>query len=94
MSGRRLLSIGRERRYPGGFRDSDFSFRGLEPRGFTGAVNVIWTAGLGTPGTIAFTGVKGPDADFDRPGIVSTDGETLKSVEIVTPGTESFKEIE
>jgi hypothetical protein len=36
--------------------------------------------------------VKGPDADFDRLGIVSTDGETLKSVEVSTPGSESFKE--
>ena len=72
---------------------SDFSFRGqLERSGFTGTVDVTWTDSAGTSGTVVFTGVKGPDSDFDRLGIVSTDGETLKSVEISTPGDESFKE--
>ena len=72
---------------------SDFSFRGqLDPSGFTGTIDVTWTDSLGTTGTIPFTGVKGPDADFARLGIVSDDGETLKSVEISTPGSESFKE--
>jgi hypothetical protein len=42
---------------------------------------------------LTVSGVKGPNADFDRIGIVSTDGETLKSVEISTPGTESFAEV-
>jgi hypothetical protein len=36
--------------------------------------------------------VKGPNSDFGRLGIVSLDGETLKSVEVSTPGSESFKE--
>jgi hypothetical protein len=72
---------------------SDFSFRGqLEPSGFTGTIDVTWTDSSGTSGTIPFGGVKGPNADFDRLGIVSNDGETLKSVEISTPGSESFKE--
>jgi hypothetical protein len=72
---------------------SDFSFRGqLEPAGFTGIVDVKWTDSLGTSGTLTFTGVKGPNADFDRLGIVSDDGETLKSVEVFTPAGESFKE--
>ena len=72
---------------------SDFSFRGqLEPAGFTGTVDVTWTDSSGTSGTLVFTGVKGPNSDFDRLGIVSNDGETLKSVEISTPGSESFKE--
>jgi hypothetical protein len=72
---------------------SDFSFRGqLERSGFTGTVDVTWTDSSGTSGTITFTGVKGPNADFDRLGIVSLDGETLKSVEVSTPGSESFKE--
>ena len=39
-----------------------------------------------------FTGIQGPDTDFDRLGIVSNDGETLKSVVITTPAGESFKE--
>jgi hypothetical protein len=73
---------------------SDFSFRGqLERPGFTGTVDITWTDSLGTTGMFSVTGVKGPNADFDRIGIVSTDGETLKSVEISTPGTESFKEV-
>jgi hypothetical protein len=72
---------------------SDFSFRGqLESSGFTGTVDVTWTDSSGMSGMIAFTDVKGPNADFDRLGIVSTDGETLKSVEVSTPGSESFKE--
>ena len=72
---------------------SDFSFRGqLERSGFTGTIDVTWTDSLGTSGTIPFTGVTGPDSDFARLGIVSDDGETLKSVEISTPGSESFKE--
>lgn len=72
---------------------NDFSFRGqLEPSGFTGVVDVTWTDSSGVSGTLSFTGVKGPNADFDRLGIVSTDGETLKSVTVSTPGSESFKE--
>lgn len=72
---------------------NDFSFRGqLESAGFTGDIDVTWTDSLGNTGTVHFTGVKGPNADFDRLGIVSTDGETLASVEVTTPGDESFKE--
>jgi hypothetical protein len=72
---------------------SDFSFRGqIAPIGYTGTVDVIWTDSAGTSGTLVFTGVKGPNSDFARLGIVSNDGETLKSVEISTPGSESFKE--
>jgi hypothetical protein len=73
----------------------DFSFRGqLEPAGFgTGQVDIIWTDSLGTTGTLTFD-VTAPDEDFGRFGIVSHDGETLKSVEIMTPLTgESFKEV-
>jgi hypothetical protein len=53
---------------------------------------VTWTDSAGTSGTLFFTGVKGPNSDFDRLGIVSNGGETLKSVMISTPGSESFKE--
>ena len=71
---------------------TDFSFRGqLNPVDDTGIINVKWTDSLGTTGTLQFTGVPGPDKDFDRLGIVSTD-ETLKSVEVFTTGGESFDE--
>jgi hypothetical protein len=71
---------------------TDFSFRGqLNAVGDTGVINVKWTDSLGTTGTLQFTGVPGPDEDFDRLGIVSTD-ETLASVEISTAPGESFKE--
>jgi hypothetical protein len=61
---------------------------------FTGAIDVTWTDSLGATGTIVFSGVKGPNADFDCLGIVATDGERLKSVEVLTPGSESFKQLE
>ena len=71
---------------------TDFSFRGqLNPVDDTGTINVKWTDSNGTTATLQFTGVPGPDKDFDRLGIVSTD-ETLKSVEVFTTGGESFDE--
>jgi hypothetical protein len=72
---------------------SDFSFRGqLERPGFTGVVDVTWTDSSGMMDTIKFT-VPRPNEDFARLGIVSTDGETLKSVEISTTGSGGFKEV-
>jgi hypothetical protein len=72
---------------------SDFSFRGqLDPSGFNGMIDVIWTDSAGTSGTLDFTGVSGPNSDFGRLGIVSNDGETLKSVEVMTTASGSFKE--
>ena len=65
---------------------TDFSFRGqLAPVGDTGVINVAWTDSNNLSGTLQFTGIPGPDTDFDRLGIVSTD-ETLKSVEVFTTG--------
>ena len=73
---------------------SDFSTRGqLESAGFTGTIDIKVTDQLGTSFSFSFTGLKGPDADIDRIGVVSADGETIKSVEISTPGDESFKEV-
>ena len=74
-----------------------FSFRGqLAASGFTGRIGVSWTDSNGKTRSITFTGVKGPDADFDRLGIVSNDGETLKLVTVSVPPSEtvgeSFKE--
>jgi hypothetical protein len=72
---------------------SDFSFRGqLESAGFTGTVDVNVTDQAGTVSSLQFTGLAGPDADFARIGVVSLDGETIKSVEVLTPGSETFKE--
>ena len=72
---------------------TDFSFRGqLAPLGDTGVIDVKWTDSSGTSGTLVFSGVPGPDTDFGRLGIVSNDGETLKSVEVFTAPGESFDE--
>jgi hypothetical protein len=71
---------------------SDFSFRGqVSPNNFNGDINVIWTDSSGNTGTVPFT-VSKPNADFNRLGIVSNDGETLKSVEVETLTGGSFKE--
>src|SRR6478672_11651995 len=73
---------------------SDFSFRGqLEKDGFTGIVNVNVTDQNDVVFNLVFTGLAGPNSDFARIGVVSLDGETIKSLEIVTPGSESFKEV-
>jgi hypothetical protein len=71
----------------------DFSFRGqLNRAGYTGTLDVLWTDSLGVSGTVEFTNLPA-EADFGRIGIHSTDGETLKSVEIRTTDAESFKEV-
>lgn len=73
---------------------SDFAFRGqLERSGYTGIVDVNVTDQSGIVFHLAFSGLAGPDADFADIGVVSLDGETIKSVEILTPGSESFKEV-
>lgn len=73
---------------------NDFSFHDqLERKGFSGT-DVTWTDSLGTSGTVSFASLAGPDADFARIGIVVLDGETLKSVSIMTPGAETLKRSE
>jgi hypothetical protein len=72
---------------------TDFSFRGqLAPVGDTGVIDVTWTDSNNLSGTVVFNNVPGPDSDFDRLGIVSNDGETLKSVVVTTAAGESFDE--
>ena len=56
----------------------------MHPVGDVGVIEVNWTDSLGTSGTLQFTGIPGPDTDFNRLGIVSNDGETLASVAITT----------
>jgi hypothetical protein len=71
---------------------TDFSFRGqLNRLGDTSTVDLTWTDSGGTSGTIVFPIAAGPDTDFARLGIVSTD-ETLASVVVSTTAGESFKE--
>jgi PEP-CTERM motif len=78
---------------------NDFSFRGqLASDGFSGTVDVIVTDQANATWTLHFTGLDGPNTDFARIGVVSLDGETIKTVEILTPfsatsGQESFKEV-
>jgi hypothetical protein len=80
---------------------SDFSFRGqLDRQGFSDALTVIVTGCLdvgGTcqqeaPQTIHLTTNAGPEADFGRLAIQSTDGETIFSVEVLTASGAHFKE--
>jgi hypothetical protein len=80
---------------------NDFSFRGqIERKGFSDALTIIVTGCLdvgGTcvkeaPQTINVTTDKGPEADFSRLGIISTDGETIFSVEVKTASGAFFKE--
>ena len=79
----------------------DFSFRGqIERAGFSDALTVIVTGCLDvggvcheeTPQTINLTTDAGPDADFSRLAIASTDGETIFSVEVKTAPGAFFKE--
>ena len=55
----------------------------LETAGFTGAIDVEWTDSAGTARS-RFT-VPKANQEFDRLGIVSNDGETLKSVDLLSP---------
>jgi hypothetical protein len=72
---------------------NDFSFRGqLAAAGFNGTIDVSVTDSSGTVSSIVFTGVAGPNTDFNRLGVVSLDGETIKSVLVSTTSGGSFKE--
>jgi hypothetical protein len=80
---------------------SDFSFRGqIDRSGFSDALTVIVTGCINVggvchqeaPQTINLTTDAGPEADFGRLAIHSTDGETIFSVEVKTASGAFFKE--
>jgi protein with PEP-CTERM/exosortase system signal len=72
---------------------SDFSFRGQLEDGAGGTVTLTVQDNQGNPAqTFTFTGLGGPN-DFARQGIISLDGETIKSVTI-TSNFKEFKQVE
>ena len=74
----------------------DFDFRGQMLSGFTGlaTINVNWVGSNGPNdfGTIQFT-VDKANQDFGAFGIISNDGDTLKSVQIAAVTPADFKEV-
>jgi hypothetical protein len=72
---------------------SDFSFRGRLEDGAGGTVTLTVQDNQGNPSqSFTFTNLGGPN-DFARQGIVSLDGETIKSVTITSLFKE-FKQVE
>ncbi|HSZ51246.1 MAG TPA: PEPxxWA-CTERM sorting domain-containing protein [Caulobacteraceae bacterium] len=72
---------------------SDFSFRG-QVLDASDAIDVTVTDQSGTPFSFSFT-VPKPDQDFDRLGVISLDGETIKSVVVTdSGGFKEFKQID
>jgi hypothetical protein len=68
---------------------ADFSFRGQLEGDANGTVTVVVQDNQGDPAqTFAFSGL-GANADFARQGIISLDGETIKSVTLIS----DFKEV-
>jgi hypothetical protein len=68
---------------------SDFSFRGQLTAAALGTVTLIVTDSLGNPPqTFIFTGL-GQNQDFARQGIISLDGETIQSVQLIS----DFREV-
>jgi len=72
---------------------SDFSFRG-QVLDASDAIDVTVTDQSGTPFSFSFT-VPKPDQDFDRLGVISLDGERIKSVVVTdSGGFKEFKQID
>jgi hypothetical protein len=67
---------------------SDFSFRGQLTAQGGGTVTLIVTDSLGNSQTFIFDGL-GQNQDFARQGIISLDGETIQSVELIS----DFREV-
>jgi hypothetical protein len=68
---------------------TDFSFRGQLEADANGTVTVVVQDNQGDPfQTFAFSGL-GKNADFARQGIISLDGETIKSITLIS----DFKEV-
>jgi len=73
---------------------SDFSFSGQLTDAAKGKVTVTVQDNQGNPAqTFTFTGL-GENADFDRIGIVSMDGETIQSVTISSGGFEEVMQVD
>jgi hypothetical protein len=70
------------------FLFSDFSFRGQLTAQGGGTVTLIVTDSLGNSQTFTFTGL-GAEQNFARQGIISLDGETIQSVQLIS----DFKEV-
>jgi len=70
---------------------SNFSFRGQLEGAAHGTVTLTVVDNLGHSQTFIFTGI--PNGDFARRGIISTDGETIRSVTI-TGHFKEFKQVE
>jgi hypothetical protein len=70
------------------FLFSDFSFRGQLTAQGGGTVTLIVTDSLGSSQTFTFAGL-GQNQDFARQGIISLDGETIQSVQLIS----DFKEV-
>jgi hypothetical protein len=72
---------------------SDFSFRG-QVLDAADPIDVTVTDEDGTTFSFSFT-VPKPNADFDRLGVISNDGETIKSVLVTdSGGFKEFKQID
>lgn len=72
---------------------SDFSFRG-QVLNASDAIDVTVTDQSGTPFSFSFT-VPTANADFSRLGVISMDGETIKSVAVTdSGGFKEFKQID
>jgi hypothetical protein len=67
---------------------SDFSFRGQLTEAGLGTVHVIVTDSLGATFEFDFSGL-GQNQDFARQGIISLDGETIQSVQLIS----DFREV-
>ena len=73
---------------------SAFNFRGqLASSGFDGIVNVTVVDFANVAYDFTFSGLSGPNADFASIGVISTDGDTIKSVTISADQGESFKTV-
>jgi hypothetical protein len=76
----------------------DFSFRGQIAVGnsLPATIDATWTDAQGNTGMVPFSVDVTFPSDFGRLGIISHDGETLKSVviDLASPGFKEFKQVD